>query len=35
MMDLFVYTSKVNLEVICLIGGNFESFRLLDDRVVY
>ena len=35
MMDLFIYNSKVNFEVICLIGENFESFRLLDDRVVY
>ena len=35
MLDLFIYTSKMNFKVICLIEENFESFRLLDDRVVY
>ena len=35
MLDLFIYTSKMNFEVICLIEENFESFILLDDRVVY
>ncbi len=35
MTDLIVYTSELKYELIFLIGENFESFELLDDRVVF